>query len=67
MPAALRDRLKCELEDMEKKGVIIRESNYTDWVNSMGTVDEGSKLRICLDPRDFNKALKKATRPTTYN
>ena len=63
VPVALRERLREELKDMEKNGVIIRETKPTDWVNSIVIVDKGTKLRICIDPRDLNKALKRQHYP----
>ena len=38
IPAALRERLKAELDDMEKRGVIHKVEEPTDCVNSM-TID----------------------------
>ena len=60
IPAALRDRVKTELEDMEKRGVIRRVEEPTDWVSSMAIVEKpDGSLRICLDPRHLNKAIKR--------
>lgn len=63
VPVPLRTRLKAELNEMERNGVIIKESNPTDWVNGMVVVEKGDKLRVCLDPRDLNKALKRQHYP----
>ena len=39
--------------------VIERVQEPTDWVNSMVTVIKpNGKLRICIDPRDLNKAIE---------
>lgn len=60
IPAALRDRVKTELEDMEKRGVIRKVEEPTDWVSSMAIVEKpDGSLRICLDPRHLNKAIKR--------
>ena len=57
---ALRDRVKTELEDMEKRGVIRRVEEPTDWVSSMAIVEKpDGRLRICLNPRHLNKAIKR--------
>ena len=58
-PVAIRDRLKHELDDMESLGVIKKEEEPTDWVNSLVVVEKpkSKKLRICLDPRPLNKAI----------
>ena len=60
VPAALRDRVKEELDDMEKRGVVRKVEEPTDWVNSMAIVEKpNGSLRICLDPRHLNKAIKR--------
>ena len=60
IPAALRDRVKTELEDMEKRGVIRKVEELTDWVSSMAIVEKpDGSLLICLDPRHLNKAIKR--------
>ena len=43
---------------MESKGIIKKVNEPTAWVNSMVVNEKRSgKLRICIDPRDLNKAL----------
>ncbi|RXN11580.1 Retrovirus-related Pol poly from transposon [Labeo rohita] len=66
VPLALRGRLKEELQNMEKQGVIARVTEPTDWVNALVVVEKPRtrKLRICLDPRDLNKAIKLYPLPT---
>ena len=59
VPVALHDRVKEELQRMENDGVIKKQEEPTDWVNSMVIVETPKKLRICLDPRDLNKAIKR--------
>ena len=44
---------------MEELDVIEKVEEPTDWVNSMVTiVKPNGSLRICIDPRDLNKAIK---------
>ena len=60
IPAALRERVKAELDDMEKRGFILRVEEPTDWVNSMAIVEKpDGSLRICWDTRHLNKAIKR--------
>ena len=59
VPVALHDRVKEELQRMENDSVIKKQEEPTDWVNSMVIVETPKKLRICLDPRDLNKAIKR--------
>ena len=60
IPVALQDRLKKELDTREENGVIKRIEEPTDWINSLVLVEKpDGSLRICLDPRDLNKAIKR--------
>lgn len=60
IPHALRDRLKGELDTMENAGVISKVTQPTDWVNSLVVVEKpNGNLRICLDPKDLNQAVKR--------
>ena len=60
VPFALRDPLKQELDRMEKLGVITKVDEPSDWVNPLVVVEKPNKsLRICLDPRQLNKAIKR--------
>ncbi|RXN16535.1 dynein heavy chain axonemal [Labeo rohita] len=52
-----------ELKRMEDLGVIVKQTEPTDWVNSMVTVLKPEKLRICIDPQDLNKAIKREHYP----
>ena len=55
IPAAVRDRLKATLDEMEKIEVIRNIDESAKWVNSMVTVEKpnSNKLRIWLDPKDI--------------
>ena len=60
IPAGLRDKLKDELDRMEKMGVIVKVDEPSEWVNSLVLVEKpNGDLRICLDPRDLNKAIRR--------
>ena len=60
VPPALYKPLKDKLHDMEEKGVIAPADGPTDWVNSLVLVEKkNGSLRVCLDPRDLNKAIKR--------
>ena len=64
VPHAIKHRLKEELDKMENTGVIDKVSTPTDWANSLVVVEkENGKLRICLDPRDLNAAIKRPHYP----
>ena len=60
VPVLLRERLKEELDDMENDGVIKKVDEPTPWVNSLVIVEKpNGSLRLCLDPRDLNKVIKR--------
>jgi len=66
-PIQLRDEVKVKLDNMESLGVIKKVDEPTDWVNSVVySRKPNGKLRICLDPKDLNKAIKRChhTTPT---
>ena len=61
----LRDGLENELTKMEKQGVIRKVDEPTDWVSSLVMSRKSNgKLRICLDPKDLNKAIKRCHHKT---
>lgn len=56
----MKERLKTELTRMEKENIIAKVDYPTDWVNSMVVKEKpNGRLRICLDPSDLNKAVKR--------
>ena len=58
IPVALHDKVKNELSRMEKLGVITKVTEPTEWVSSMVVAEKSNgDIRICLDPRDLNKAI----------
>ena len=60
VPFALYDKFKGELERMENLGVIRKVEKPTEWVNSFVLVTKpNGKLRVCLDPRSLNDAIKR--------
>ena len=64
VPVTLRSKVKDELDRMTRLTVIERVHEPTNWVNSMVTVTKpNGKLRICIDPRDLNRAIKREHYP----
>lgn len=60
LPVALKDKIKLKLDEMEKQKIIAKVEGPTDWVNSMTVVRKpNGDLRICLDPKDLNNAIKR--------
>ncbi|UYV75303.1 K02A2.6-like [Cordylochernes scorpioides] len=60
VPITLRKELKEKLIDMEKKNIIAKVDYSTDWISNLVLVKSTKKLRICIDPRELNVALKRA-------
>ena len=63
VPVALKEQIKEELQRMENAGVVVKQKEPTDWVNSMVTVIKPEKIRVCIDPRDLNRAIKREHYP----
>ena len=60
VPVALKQELHKELNRLENLGVIAAVDTPTDWVFSLVLVKKlNGKLRICIDPKPLNKALKR--------
>ena len=63
-PAAIRERCKETLDEMEATGVIRKVDEPTEWMNSLVVIEkpkskklQSKKLHICLDPRPLNTAI----------
>ena len=68
LPISLHQKLHEELQRMIKLKIIVPVHEPTDWVNSLVCVEKpDGSLRLCLDPRDLNKAIKRPhyIHPTT--
>ena len=64
VPYLLKDKLKKEVDRMERNDIINQVDEPTDWVKSMVIVEKRDvRLRICLDPHDLNKAIKREHYP----
>ena len=60
IPIALLDKLKLELERMRRLDIIEPVNDPTEWVNPLIIVEKtNGKLRICLDPKHLNQAIKR--------
>lgn len=59
IPVALRDKVKEKIDEMTEQKIIEKVTTPTDWISSMVIVSKPEKLRICIDPKDLNKAIKR--------
>ena len=65
VPVALKGKLKRELERLQSLGIIEKVIEPTPWVSSLVIVQKPNRqIRVCLDPRDFNKVLRRSHYPT---
>ena len=64
IPVAMKDKVKSEIDAMQKQGIISPVKDPTPWVSSMVAAKKrNGDIRICIDPRDLNKALKRPHHP----
>lgn len=73
LPISLLEPVQEKLLEMEQDGIIVKEQEHTPWVSSMLVVDKRQgkgkgqptkdEVRICIDPRDLNTALKRVHHP----
>ena len=59
VPIALRPKIKEKLDELVQRKVITPVTEPTEWVSSMLAVIKPNKIRICLDPRNLNEAIKR--------
>ena len=74
IPIALLEPALEKLTEMEEDGIIVKEEEHTPWVSSMLVIDKRkvkeqntplskNDVRICIDPRDLNKAVRRPHYP----
>ena len=64
VPIAVKGKLKSELQRLEDKGVIKKITEPTDWVSSLVVTQKANgNVRVCNDPQQLNKALKRSHYP----
>ena len=57
---SLHGKLEKELEEMVRQCIIAPVEGHSDWVNSLVIREKpNDSLRICLDLKDLNKAIKR--------
>jgi len=64
VPVPLREVLKDTLDDLVRQDILAPVQQPTPWVSSLVAVPKkDGKLRICLAPRDLNKAIRREHYP----
>jgi len=60
IPYTVRNKLKETLTKMIKNEIITKVENPDGWISNLVIVEKpNGKIRICLDPRDLNKVIKR--------
>ena len=62
-PQALIPKIKAKLDEMEREQQITKVTEPTDWVSSLVVVLKEEKMRLCIDPKDLNKAIRREQYP----
>lgn len=65
IPHTIRGEVKRQLDEMVKAGIIKKQIEPTDAVSPMVVVKKKGKIRICLDPTDINKNVRRRHFPLT--
>ena len=64
-PVALKEKYQEALNRLVEIVIIAKVSDPTEWISSTVVVMKpNGKIRLCLDPRPLNKALKRNHSPT---
>ena len=59
LPLAVKEPVKVKIDAMVKAGILSKVEEPTEWISSMVVVQRPDKLRICIDPKPLNKALRR--------
>ena len=60
VPVAVRDKLKKEVNRLDNLNIIKKVTVPTDWISALVvTVKPNGKVRLCIDPKPLNGALKR--------
>ena len=60
VPLGMQSAYIAELDRLVKEGIITEVHTNTEWINSIVPVmKEDGSLRLCLDPKDLNKAIER--------
>ena len=60
VPYAMHTQLKETLDKLERDGIISSVDEPTDWVHNLVITEKrNGSLRLCLDPRPLNRAIKR--------
>jgi hypothetical protein len=64
LPIPIKDKVQCELQQMCQDGIIEPVSEPSPWISALLVVAKpDGRVRICIDPKPLNKALKRSHYP----
>ena len=64
IPVAIKKKVEDKLQQMTRRGIIEKADDPSEWVSQMAVATKkNGDLRICIDPRPLNKALKREHHP----
>lgn len=65
LPLGIKDKLKQELDRLEQLEIIKPVNTPTDWISGIVVATKSNgRIRLCIDPRPLNQALKRNHYPT---
>lgn len=63
VPLKLQSAVKERLDEMERRDVTMKVTEPTKFVSQLSVVEQKDKLRLCIDPTDLNKYIKRRHHP----
>ena len=59
IPVALKEQLKVKLDSLVAQGIITPVTTPTPWISNLVAIKKPGKLRVCIDPRELNHAIRR--------
>lgn len=60
IPLAIKSIVKGKLDELEKRGIIAKVNEPTEWLSNLVIVEKPNKsIRLCLDPHELNKVVER--------
>ena len=59
IPVALKEQLKVKLDSLVAQGIITPVTTPTPRISNLVAIKKPGKLRVCIDPRDLNHAIRR--------
>ncbi|GBM83931.1 hypothetical protein AVEN_236585-1 [Araneus ventricosus] len=60
VPLTVKPKLELKLKELEAQGIIVKVDQPKEWVSNIVIIEKANgTIRICLDPQDLNKVIKR--------